>query len=309
MSNVLVPPAEHMKTNNQTPDFELKDLVLEGDTASLSADDLAALVEMEIPPLTFDYSGVSSRMANEAEAAAERIRNNICTSIIAVGNDLITVKGMLPGKFGEWIKHHFGMSQSTAENYMNAARHFANTPRVIEALPQRVVYNLAAKGTPDQVRKEIIAEITAGTVPAREEVEQRILEGRNEERAKRKEERTQRQEERQRKQEEREWKVSEKMLRKAGRTNAEVDAERERWEAEKAQKKRAEDEERQKAAEAEKARQAEERDRGTKAAHEAVAFLRKHLGAEFGKFQAIMKEADCYTFGKTIEDMPANPAV
>ncbi|WP_457935447.1 DUF3102 domain-containing protein [Mesorhizobium sp. 10J20-29] len=127
----------------------------------------------------FDYSGVSDSVRLNAEAAAGRIQKTMRSSIIEVGNDLSSVKESLGhGKFGEWLKFYFDMSERTAENYMNAAREFANAPDVLDLLPHGTVYRLAARSTPAEVRKKVFDQINSGTLPEKKAVEELIASSR-----------------------------------------------------------------------------------------------------------------------------------
>lgn len=252
-----------------------------------------ALAVSEVPPaaspvLKFDYSGVSSAIAREAEEAAARIRGRLRTSIIDTGKDLLSVKGKLGhGKYGQWLKFHFSMTERTAENYMNAARAFEAAPLVIDVLPTNTVYKLAAKDIPAETRQSVIDEIVGGAIPHHKDVEARVA-------AAKKDERRKRENEREKQAEARAWNKHAKSLKAAGKTDEEIDAERKRWESKKARKTR---EIARKQAEAEKleqqrTRQKEEYEKlqlkRQETAARVAAILKKNMGDDFEKFREII---------------------
>ncbi|EYR81958.1 DUF3102 domain-containing protein [Shinella sp. DD12] len=226
----------------------------------------------------FDYTGVSTQVAEEAEATAERIRNRHRASIIDTGNDLCVVKDKLAhGQFGNWLRYHFGMSERTAQNYMNAAAAFGSAPKVIDLLPPTTIYKLAAKGAPEEIRKSVIDEVAKGLAPNYKEIDARIVAAQKEERQKRETEQSE-------KQEQRAWQKHEQALRAAGRTDNEIEKERKRWNAKKAREER---DASQKALEA-KQRQEAELDAQFKmeqTARTAARILKARLGEDYEKFR------------------------
>lgn len=214
-------------------DDELGDLDLarpqtdgEKDSEATPADDTAMLAASQKPRVFgFDYSGYSSEIAADAELAAERIRERISVSIIESGRDLLDIKAKLDhGKFGDWLNFHFTMSERTAQNMMNAASAFADTPKVVDVLPAATVYRLAAKGTPANARQFVIDTILAGNTLDPKDVDERIVAAKNTEKATREKEHAERQAEAARSK-------HEKVLRKAGKSDEEIAAELKRWDS------------------------------------------------------------------------------
>lgn len=242
------------------------------------------------PTYTFDYSDVSAAVAEEAEATADRIRRRLRTSIIDTGNDLLAIKGKLThGKFGKWLEHHFGMSERSAQNYMNAASAFGASPKIVELLPPTTVYKLAAKGAPYELRLSVIKEIESGITPDPEEIELRISSAKSEERRKREEELVVRKEER-------EWQKYEQALRNAGKSDADVELERKRWDTKKARKERllqrrlAEEQKREEEALRESEERTQNAEKMAQIAAKMAAILKKRLGGDFQKARdAILK--------------------
>jgi len=125
-----------------------------------------------IPATDISYYGLPDDVADITLTVTTRINQrlqNVKLDIVEIGKDLTLVKEKLPhGLFGKWIAREFGWGDNrTAQNYMNAARLAAETcPEVIELLPQKVVYELAAKSTPAEVKSAILAEVEkTGTPP------------------------------------------------------------------------------------------------------------------------------------------------
>ncbi len=116
--------------------------------------------------IPFDYAGLPSEHAGEVRAAAERIKirmKRTAEDIIEIGRDLITVKERLPhGQFGMWIDVEFGMSDSTAQNFMNVAGRFGSKFPTVGNLTSRVLYALAAPSTDDAVIERAVAKAEAG---------------------------------------------------------------------------------------------------------------------------------------------------
>ncbi len=119
-----------------------------------------------VPIGQFDYGVLPQGIAEEAKVVAARIRERNRASIIETGHDLAAMKERLGhGHFTAWIEAEFGMSDRTARNYLNAAKHFSKT-EIVSVLPPSLIYKLAAKSTPDHVRKEIVTQIEAGDITA-----------------------------------------------------------------------------------------------------------------------------------------------
>lgn len=102
--------------------------------------------------------GRADLAADDVREATARIRKSIgklVRSFIDIGNDLIIIKaGVGHGNFLPWIKTEFGMTEKTAQRYMSIAREYKND--MVSNLPPTVLYALAAKSTPPEVRAEAI---------------------------------------------------------------------------------------------------------------------------------------------------------
>lgn len=281
-------------------DFTTPTSNLQEDGTSRSLAVTAPLVPAMRPRIGFDYTGVSKAVAEEAEATAERIRNRHRASIIDTGNDLCTIKDKLAhGQFGNWLTYHFGMSERTAQNYMNAAIAFGSVPKVVDVLPPSTVYKLAAKGAPEEVRQSVIDEIVSGVTPDYREIESRIASTKSGERRKREEERVVQKEEL-------DWQKHEQAMRKAGKSDDEIEGERKRWETKKAQKERRQEKKlveatkrEQEALRAQEERQ-RQREKMKQIAARAAETLRSRLGTDFESLRDAILEIDYHHFQEAL---------
>lgn len=123
----------------------------------------------------FDYIIIDPLIAAEARLIAEKIRFRLHTSVTDTGNDLIAAKSKLPhGSFGAWIRAEFGMSDTTAQNYMNAARFMEGKSTKFGNLPPSAIYALAAPSAPAEVVDKVMAEVEAGTLLSVEAIRERL---------------------------------------------------------------------------------------------------------------------------------------
>jgi hypothetical protein len=136
-----------------------------------------------LPPQAFDYSVLPTKIANQALAAAERIRNRAQQQIMAImdtGRDLLTVKEQLKhGQFSTWLKAEFNMTDRTAQNYMQAATEFGTKTEIISDLPLTALYRLAAPSTPASVKEAVIDRLKAGERVGTQEVQEFIREAKD----------------------------------------------------------------------------------------------------------------------------------
>ena len=234
----------------------------------------------------FDYSGYSPEVAADAELAAKRIRERISVSIIESGRDLLDIKAKLGhGKFGDWLKFHFTMSERTAQNMMNAASAFGDTPTVVDVLPAATVYRLAAKGTPANARQFVIDTILAGNTPDPKDVDERIVAAKNTEKVAREKEHAERQAKAARSK-------HEKDLRKAGKSEEQIVAELKRWDSKAAlnERKKLKDLARGAAEEKRATEKAGQAELESEAMQKAALAIAQHLKKRFAKkYDALLK--------------------
>jgi hypothetical protein len=114
----------------------------------------------------FNYNDLDAKVADEAKAAAERIKGAIKkerNAIIEIGRDLIAMKDKLGhGNFGKWIDAEFDMSPSSAERYMHVAERIGDKIVSLTNLKRETIYALAATSTPDEMRSEVIDLVAGG---------------------------------------------------------------------------------------------------------------------------------------------------
>ena len=121
-------------------------------------------------PQAFDYSVVSTEIADGLRQQADRIRRRIGKStqdLIDVGRDLLAAKRHLieRGQFIAWVESEVGILARTAQNYMRAAdlaeSHQSET---ISLFPPKIVYLLAAKSTPRAIVEDVLTRAGAGDI-------------------------------------------------------------------------------------------------------------------------------------------------
>lgn len=105
-------------------------------------------------------------VADTIEMIRDRIKARNEKYHLDTGRDLIKAKDMLAhGDFGPWLKSNFGWSESTAQNYMNAAKLVDKTPEFGSLKPSAQAA-LASKSTPESAKAEVKATITSGNTPS-----------------------------------------------------------------------------------------------------------------------------------------------
>lgn len=101
----------------------------------------------------------------EVAAATERIKLRLrrtAEDIVAIGQDLITIKTQLPhGQFLPWIERHFEMSEDTAGRFINVASRLGSNSALCGISPT-VLYALSAPSTPESVVQAITEKAEAG---------------------------------------------------------------------------------------------------------------------------------------------------
>lgn len=132
---------------------------------------------VEITLKSADYTDVSTVEAqpDTLNIIRDRIKSRSANYRIETGRDLLKAKALLPhGEFGPWLKANLShLSESTAQNYMNAARATDKDPE-IEKLAPTAAIAFSAPNTPETVKSEIVAEIKAGNVPTTKVIKAKI---------------------------------------------------------------------------------------------------------------------------------------
>lgn len=124
-------------------------------------------MSVTITTTTFDYSSIlDPLLAQELQNRADDIRGldrGIVHNVIAIGRHLVAAKDRLPhGQFTDWLQSEFGLSHSTANNYMAVAERFGQNPNAVGNLPLRTVYALAPASVPDAAVEEAAALAAGG---------------------------------------------------------------------------------------------------------------------------------------------------
>jgi replicative superfamily II helicase len=107
----------------------------------------------ELVQLTFDYSVLTQDQAQRTQAAEIRIVGRTQKAIIDNGRDLSAVKADIGhGHFLNWLRY-LGISEDTAERWMNVASNFSEIPHRAE-FESRALYLLSVSKVPESAREE-----------------------------------------------------------------------------------------------------------------------------------------------------------
>ncbi len=108
--------------------------------------------------ISYEPSDRLQSLADEAKA----IIGKGASHAIRLGEILIEARDLHPGdrEFGRWCTLNFGgqMKRASIANAMALARHFAERPEVIEAIPLSGLYELAAPKA-DSVRATVVEKL------------------------------------------------------------------------------------------------------------------------------------------------------
>lgn len=106
----------------------------------------------------FDYPNEEvAAFCEEQAVAIKELSTTLKRGIINIGVRLTKVKAMLGhGSFYDWLDFQFGMSKSTAANYMNASRAAEQYPRLVQADFEPTVMYLFTRTIPESAAVEIV---------------------------------------------------------------------------------------------------------------------------------------------------------
>ncbi|ACA20979.1 hypothetical protein M446_6729 [Methylobacterium sp. 4-46] len=126
----------------------------------------SALNGNQLPePLPFDYSAMSPLMQKQAKDVVKAYRRRTGLYVVETGHGLLSVKdGLDHGLFTQWVEAEMGMSLRHAENFMQAARVFAEDDKreIISVSPATTICKLAAPSTPEPLRQKVVKRLVAG---------------------------------------------------------------------------------------------------------------------------------------------------
>jgi hypothetical protein len=132
------------------------------------------------PSIEQFYAGLPAETTDVLRDAAARIhqrRRKQIEDIIAIGRDLRLAKERLGhGQFLMWLHIEVTLSERTAQNYMRVADEFDGKSATVADLPPTVVYKLAAKATPAELRQEIVRQLEHGNRPSPAAIDEQIAE-------------------------------------------------------------------------------------------------------------------------------------
>ncbi len=104
----------------------------------------------------FDYAALDADTARQVRVRDQRIRQRVRQTLevlIAIGNDLIAVKQVLPhGCFLSWLRTEVGWAERTARNFMIVAQRFGAKSAIIADLTidPTAAYLLARPSVPEE---------------------------------------------------------------------------------------------------------------------------------------------------------------
>jgi hypothetical protein len=114
----------------------------------------------------FDYSVIDQDARDDVRDAAMRIKVRMARTaadIIDIGNDLIAVKAALGhGRFLAWIDAEFGMTERTAQNFMQVGERFRDKSETVSDFTVSALYALAAPSTPADIVMEVTERAAKG---------------------------------------------------------------------------------------------------------------------------------------------------
>jgi hypothetical protein len=117
----------------------------------------------DIVQATFDYASLDEDTRIFVKVKAEAIQSRLkrtAEDIIAIGQDLIAVKGRLEhGEFLPWIRSEFEMNYKSAERFIDVANKFGEHSKLdnLSNLSASVLYLLAAPSTPETIVQEVLS--------------------------------------------------------------------------------------------------------------------------------------------------------
>ena len=124
----------------------------------------------------FDYSGLTSDLADKMRGHASRICEIRRASVLDVGRELIAAKGLVEHRcFAQWVRTACQMHIRTAERAMQAADLVQKNDN-LSYLPPDGLLALASRSAPEPVISEIVEQIAAGARPSAADIKRRIVE-------------------------------------------------------------------------------------------------------------------------------------
>lgn len=115
--------------------------------------------------LAWDYTqaGDNAKAVIEHTVELKRSERRASEAIIEAGKHLVAVKELLPhGKWGDWLRTEFHMSERTAQNLMGVATKFGAKSATVADLTPSVLYLLAGDSVPEEAREEVVRRSQAG---------------------------------------------------------------------------------------------------------------------------------------------------
>lgn len=104
----------------------------------------------------FDYTPLTTELAEQAQSAALRIRQMVqrtMQDVLCIGQELLAIKEALShGHFGPWLRAEFGWTERTARRFMAVAERFGPKTDIVSDLriDPTAAYLLTAASAPEE---------------------------------------------------------------------------------------------------------------------------------------------------------------
>lgn len=144
---------------------------------------MPATVQQVAIPIRYDYGALPADLAETARSCAQWVRDTYqaleattLETMAEIGVRLLQAKETVGhGGFMRWVQVECGVSHSTALRMMALAETFGSDHiRHVTNLPRRLVYDVVARSTPDDIRADFKAKVEAGEAIEPEEFATRI---------------------------------------------------------------------------------------------------------------------------------------
>lgn len=122
----------------------------------------------------YEDEGLTRDVALDLEVRAARIKAHARRAILLIGRDLAAARSI--ARYGAWqlFLDRCGITERTAQNYMNVWRRFQNEPQIVDAVSPSVLYALAAPQADPVAVAAVTADVAAGARPHVQAVKARL---------------------------------------------------------------------------------------------------------------------------------------
>jgi hypothetical protein len=130
----------------------------------------------------FNYAALEPAKRLAVQNSTQEIRQLIALTtrnMMLIGQRLLEVKSFLPhGQFGTWLRIEFGLSERTAQNWMQVAEAFKYANFADLTIGKSALYLLSRPSMPEDIRDDMLRRGAAGEPITHQRVRQAIKEHR-----------------------------------------------------------------------------------------------------------------------------------